>query len=55
MIGGAILSLLLIFCCWRICHSSGNNTYPAPQSDRGTLPNTRPIPLNIFILMYVHI
>jgi hypothetical protein len=32
MIGGALLSLLLIFCCWRICRSSGNNTYLAPSA-----------------------
>jgi hypothetical protein len=32
MIGGAVLSLLLFFCCWRICRGSGNNTYPAPSA-----------------------
>jgi hypothetical protein len=34
MIGGAIISLLLLFCCWRMCQSSRNNTnqYPAPSA-----------------------
>ncbi len=32
MLGGAVLSLLLIFCCWRTCRSSGNNSYPAPSA-----------------------
>jgi len=34
MIGGAVISLLLLFCCWRMCRNSGNNTapYPAPSA-----------------------
>jgi hypothetical protein len=32
MIEGAVLSLLLIFCCWRICRSSRKNTSPAPSA-----------------------
>jgi hypothetical protein len=32
MLGGAILSLLLLFCCWRTCRTSGNNTYPVPSA-----------------------
>jgi hypothetical protein len=32
MFGGAVLSLLLLFCCWRMCRSSRNNTYPAPSA-----------------------
>jgi hypothetical protein len=34
MIGGTIISLLLLFCCWRMCQSSGNNQnqYPAPSA-----------------------
>ncbi len=32
MLGGAVLSLLLLFCCWRMCRSSRNNTYPAPSA-----------------------
>jgi hypothetical protein len=31
MIGGAIISLLLLFCCWRMCRSSGTNAYLAPS------------------------
>jgi hypothetical protein len=30
MIGGAIISLLLPYCCWRMCRSSRTNTYWAP-------------------------
>jgi len=32
MLGGAVLSLLLLFCCWRACRSSGNNQYPVPSA-----------------------
>ncbi len=32
MLGGAVISLLLLFCCWRMCRSSGTSTYPAPSS-----------------------
>jgi hypothetical protein len=32
MIGGAIISLLLLFCCWRMCGSTGNIAYPAPSA-----------------------
>jgi hypothetical protein len=32
MLGGAVLSLLLLFCCWRACRRSGNNRYPAPSA-----------------------
>jgi hypothetical protein len=34
IIRGAIVSLLLLFCCWRMCRSSGNNQnqYPAPSA-----------------------
>jgi hypothetical protein len=32
MIGGAIISLLLLFCCWRMCGSTGNSAYPAPSA-----------------------
>jgi len=42
MIEGAIMCLLLLFCCWRICPSSGPTsvTYPAPS--------TPPAPPTIF-------
>jgi hypothetical protein len=32
MIGRAVISLLLLFCCWRMCRNSGSNItlYPAP-------------------------
>jgi hypothetical protein len=32
MLGGAVLSLLLLFCCWRSCRNSRNNTYPAASA-----------------------
>jgi hypothetical protein len=36
MIGGAVISLLLLFCCWRMCCNPGNNTYPAPSAPPAT-------------------
>jgi hypothetical protein len=36
MIEGAIISLLLLFCCWRMCHGSGNNVYLAPSAPQAS-------------------
>jgi hypothetical protein len=34
MKGGSVISLLLLFCCWRMCRNSGNNAtlYPATSA-----------------------
>jgi hypothetical protein len=34
MISGTIICLFILFCCWRMCHSSGPvlKQYPAPSA-----------------------
>jgi hypothetical protein len=42
MIGGVVISILLLFCCWRICQNSGNNTNQCPA------PSAPPAPTLVF-------
>jgi hypothetical protein len=37
MIGGAIFTLLLLCCCWRLCRQSKDATYPMPTAPPGPL------------------
>jgi hypothetical protein len=32
MIGGAVITLLMLCCCWRLCCRSKSNTYPTPTA-----------------------
>jgi hypothetical protein len=42
MIGGVVISLLLLFCCWRMCRNFGNNATPYPA------PSAPPAPTLVF-------
>jgi hypothetical protein len=42
MIGGTLVCLFLLFCCWRVCRSSGPAATPAPY------PSAPPAPPTVF-------
>ena len=40
MIGATLVSLFILFCCWRVCRNNNNNAQPAPYPTAPMAPPT---------------